>query len=59
MPWWASGSAQPADEADSGRTSLRLCRPSRLIRRPVSLKGQDPSYVRELGRTPKTHKSTC
>lgn len=23
MPWWASGGAQPADEADFGRTSLR------------------------------------
>jgi len=27
--------AQPADEADFGRKSLRLSRPSRLIRRPV------------------------
>jgi len=41
--WWGGcdalvGERQclPADEADSGRTSLRLCRPSRLIRRPVS-----------------------
>ena len=33
--------AQPADEADSGRKSLRLSRPSRLIRRPVGQLSND------------------
>jgi hypothetical protein len=40
--------AQPADEADSGRKSLRLSRPSRLIRRLVSPQVRDFSTMDDI-----------